>query len=434
MQSLPCKAGLRLLVLMMSAALAHSAIAAKAAPKKAEAAGPVEIELSNELGADKGAQLQALAERFNAANPGMRVKISDRNWNAGPQAVMSIIAERDEDAFLGGATRFKPVWQVMKDAREPLATLNPASVRMMVPSVLDSAGRLQALPVALSTPVMFYNRKALEAAGVELNALPSSWSGWQDVLGKLYASGQGCPMTVSEPVSTLLENASVWNNQAFVTGGKREQIAVNGLIQVKHMAKMNSWIKARYLHYFGRDDEAETHFARGECAVLAAPSGAWPTLRREAAGFEVGVAAYPYHDDAYGAPQNTWADGPALWVAAGKSAAEYRVAASFIRFWLTPENQLEWGTKAGYLPLGSAGLLAIQSSRLLGDDLAAQRLAVAQLTNKPVTVASAASAYGHRRGVRKVLAEEMEAVFQDRKPPKQGLDDAVLRIRSGRLN
>lgn len=434
MQSLSRKTGLRLLVLMMSAALAHPALAAKAAPKKAEPAGPLEIELSNALGADKGEQLQALAERFNAANPDVRVKITERGWQQGPQPVMSIVAERDEDAFLAGSNRFKPVWQVMKDASEPLATLNPSAARMMVPSVLDAAGRLQALPIALSTPVVFYNRKALEAAGVSPTALPASWSGWQDVLGKLYASGQGCPMTVSEPVSTLLENASVWNNQAFVTGGKQEQIAVNGLIQVKHMAKMNSWVKARYLHYFGRNDEAGTHFTKGECAVLVAPSGAWPTLRRQAEGFEVGVAAYPYHDDAYGAPQNTWADGPALWVAAGKSAGEYRAAARFIRFWLTPESQVEWEAKAGYLPLSSAGLLATQTSRLLGEDLAAQRLALAQLTNKPVSLASSASAYAHRRGVRRVLAEEMEAVFADRKPPKQGLDDAVLRIRSGRLN
>jgi sn-glycerol 3-phosphate transport system substrate-binding protein len=146
------------------------------------------------------------------------------------------------------------------------------------------------------------------------------------------------------------------------------------------------------------------------------------------------VSSYPYHDDAYGAPQNTWADGPALWVAAGRSALEYKLAAAFIRFWLAPQNQVDWQVNAGYLPLSAAGLLTTQSSTLLKDELLAQRIAIAQLTFKPVSGFSAASAYGHRAGVRRVLAEEMEAVFADKKPSKQGLDDAVLRIRSGRVN
>lgn len=432
MSSIPLKSGLRLLALLTTAALTVPANAAAPAQKKAApaAAAPVEVEISHALDPDKGVELQALAERFNAANPGMKVIVTDRSWSLGAQPVMSIVAEKDEESFLSGGRRFKPVWEVMKDARQPMATIKASAARMMVPSVLDSAGRLQALPVALSTPVMFYNRKALAAAGVSADSMPASWNGWQDVLGKLYAAGQACPMTVSQPVNTLLENASAWNNQAFVTGGKQEQIAVNGLVQVKHMAKMNSWVKARYLHYFGRDNDAEMHFTKGECAVLLAPSGAWPSLR-SAAGFDVGVSAYPYHDDAYGAPQNTWADGPALWVAAGKSANEYKAAAAFIRFWLTPENQVEWQVKSGFLPLSPAGLLVTQSSRLLSEDLAAQRLAVAQLTHKEVTASSYATAFSHRRGVRRVLAEEMEAIFADKKPPKQGLDDAVQRIRAG---
>ena len=405
---------------------AHAARPAKPAPAKA--VEPVQIELTHGLGADKGEQLQKLVDRFNAANPGSTITVSERNWSVGAQPVLSIVNEADEENFLTGPVRFKPLWQVMRDSKEPLATLQPNKV--MVPASLDDKRRLQALPVALSTPVMFYNRKALEAAGVAETDVPKTWNGWQDVLGKLYAAGEACPLTVSQPVSSLLENTSAWNNQAFVTGGKSEQIAVNGLIQVKHLAKMSSWYKARYLHYFGRSTEGESRFANGECAVLLAPSGAWPSLQR-GSNFPVGVSAFPYHDDAYGAPQNTWADGPALWVAAGRSAAEYKLAARFIRFWLSAESQVEWQVNAGYLPLSPAGLLATTTSKLLRDELAAQRVAIAQLTFKPATANSYASAFGHRRGVRRVLAEEMEAVFADQKPPKQGLDDAVQRIRSG---
>lgn len=401
----------------------------------ASAAKPItsdlQLELNHQLGADKGAQLAALVERFNAQSRFGRIVLSDTPLPKGRQAQLSILADIDDEAALVAAKRFKPVWQVMQDAGSSMQTL-PVP-RFMVPSVLDAKGRVQALPIGLASPVVFFNKEILKQAGVDPNAVRKSWDDWQEVLGKLYDSGQTCPMTVSQPVSTLLENASAWNNQAFVSGKRGEQIAANGLIQVKHIAKMNSWFKARYLHYFGRASEGEDRFAMGQCAVLVAPSSAYPSLQRSAS-FAVGVSAYPYHDDAYGAPQNTWADGPALWVAAGRSVLEYKLAAAFVQFWLAPENQVDWQVNAGYLPLSNAGFLVVQSSQLLKDELAAQRIAISQLTFKPVTVASAASDYGHRAGVRRVLAEELESVFADKKTAKQGLDDAVQRIRSGRLN
>ena len=52
------------------------------------------------------------------------------------------------------------------------------------------------------------------------------------------------------------------------------------------------------------------------------------------AKFDVGMASLPYHDDIPGAPQNTLADGPALWVAAGKKPEEYKVIAKFVSFLL----------------------------------------------------------------------------------------------------
>ncbi len=85
---------------------------------------------------------------------------------------------------------------------------------------------------------------------------------------------------------------------------------------------------------------------------------------------------------------------------------------------------------AGYLPLSRAGVLVATESSLLKDDLVATRQALSQLSNKPATAGTTASAFMHRLGVRRILAEEIEQVFDDKKPPKQGLDDAAQRIRS----
>ncbi|HQX05584.1 MAG TPA: extracellular solute-binding protein [Zoogloea sp.] len=407
---------------------------AVAAPKKpaakpaAAAAAPVavkDIELVHTLGADKGAQLQKLVDRYNAAHPQAKVVLHDRAWNEGSLPHLMILGERDLTSFLAGPQRYRPLHQVMKDSGERFETLRAPA--MMTPTPIDSANRLVALPVGLSTPVMFYNKQAFREAGLDPETAPKTWQGLQADLGKLVAAGQACPYTTAQPAWILVENMSAWHNEPVVTEGKKASLAINGMLEVKHVAMLSSWVKARYLHLFGREDEATERFAKGECAVLTAPSGAWPTLKRQAS-FDVGVASLPYHEDYYGAPQNTLADGPAMWIGAGKSPAEYKAVARFINFWLTAESQVEWQRNAGYLPLNRAGLLASES-RLLAADLLNIHVGVQQLTHKKVTAISKASAYPQRAAVRKIIEEELESVWEDRKPSKLALDTAVARSR-----
>ncbi|MBK9218080.1 MAG: extracellular solute-binding protein [Uliginosibacterium sp.] len=415
------------LVLVCMTALAAPARKAVVPKQAQDALTGFEVELTHPLGADKDAQLRKLADRFNAQSQGGKVVVSMRPWGQGSLPAMAIVPELDEDLYLDGSARFKPLWRVMKDAGIPL---NVGSFsRVMVPSALDSTRRLNALPVALSSPVVFYNKELLEKLGVTSAEIPRTWRSWVGVLGRFYTEGVACPMTASQPVSTIFENAAVWNNQPLTVAGRAEQYQGNGLVHVKHMAMMSSWRKSGYFYYFGRGSEAEAHFASGECGVLIAPSGAFPSLARQAA-FTVAVAPYPYHDDAHGAPLHTVADGPSLWVSNNRTSGEYKVVARFIQFWLETENQIDWQVSAGYLPLSRAGVLVATESSLLKDDLVATRQALSQLSNKPATAGTTASSFMHRLGVRRILAEEIEQVFDDKKPPKQGLDDAAQRIRS----
>jgi sn-glycerol 3-phosphate transport system substrate-binding protein len=388
----------------------------------------VELELVHELGTDKGEQLTKLVDRFNATTKGIHVTVSDKPWNEGKPDLM-ILGSDSEAKLLAHPGSIKPLSEILAAANVPSHTL-PVP-RMMNPISLDAKGHSRALPVGLGTPVMYANKQQLINVGLDPNNLPKTWLGWQEALGKIRAFGYNCPYTTSEPVSTFIENVSAWHNQPYVVG-KKSEIAVNGLMEIKHLAFMNSWVRAQYLHFFGMGNEAESVFAKGDCVTLTAPSSAFPTLRRQAK-FDVVVAPFPYHDGAYGAPQNTLADGPSMWVAAGRTPAEYKAVAHFVSFWLTPETQVEWQVNAGYLPLNQAGLLIATSSKLLEEPLQANRIAIAELTNKPTTDASAASGLSHEPGVRHVLGEEMENIWADRKPPKQAMDDAVMRIRSGHM-
>ena len=403
--------------------------AAKAAkPAAAPAAAPAaEIELVHALGPEGEAQLNRLVERFNQGTEG-RIVLAKREWDAGAMPAMMILDEAGEERLLEGKPRYRALHEVMSEVGVRLEASKPPPV--MNPAPLNPAGKLLALPVALSTPVMFYNREAFKKVGLDAANPPKTWFELQEALGKLVDAGVTCPYTSSYPAWIHVENISAWHNVPVAGGTPKKEgpLAINGMVQVKHLAMMSSWYKSRYLHIFGQGREADARFASGECAVLTSASGSYPALARDAK-FEVGVAPLPYHDDIPGAPQNTLADGPSLWVAAGRTHAEYKTIARFVSFLLTPESQVELQRHAGSLPLNRSGSLA-SSSDLLKSEMAHIRVALSTLANKPATPASSASRYAHRADVRAIVGEELDALWGNRKPAKQVLDDAVARSRT----
>ena len=409
------------------ASLAAIAMGCALAPV-VQASAEQQIQLYHRLPESKATAVKELVERFNAQAKGVKVVLSDADWRSGSPHLL-ILEGEDEESFVAGKPRYKPLHALMKEAKVPLQTLRPPA--MMTRTPVDAKGQLLALPVGLSTPVLFLNRDALRKAGVNPDTAPvATWFELQETLGRLADSGHSCPYTVAEPGRVMVENLSAWHNEPVAAArGKTVAPSFNGMFQVKHVAMMASWARARYLHVFDHRSEAERRFAAGDCAVIAAPSESWVDFRRSGK-IDIAVSRLPYHEDFPGAPQNTVADGPALWAAAGKKPDEYKAAARFIAFWLQPENQVAWQRETGYLPLNRAGILASRSE-LLGDDLDNVRVAVEQLTNKPATADSGAQPVVERERVRRILDEELAGVWADSKAAKEALDNAVARASVG---
>ncbi|WP_374604158.1 extracellular solute-binding protein [Niveibacterium sp.] len=418
----------RSLITPIALSLALFAAPAFAAPKSAKPAAPAaasaDIEISSQLPKDKQEALQALIARFNESNKGARIVLTDRAWDAGAPAAAQILDGASEDAFLTGKQRYKPLFAVVKDAGVKLDVAERASP-VVAPVAIDAKGRLLGLPIGLATPVFFINQDVFRKNGLDPAAAPHTWAEVQDTAGKLIDAGVACPLTVARPATVLLENTAAWHNEAFVNA--KGEVAVNGLSYVRHLARMASWQKSRYLQLFGHGDEAVDRFASGSCAMLIAPQSAMPVASK--GGFSIGVSALPYYQDVPGAHQNTIADGPALWVSAGRSAAEYKTIARFVAFWLEPTQQVDWMRATGYLPLNRAGYFAA-SSRTLGAELGHIKIAVDQLIATPATANSRATVLGSSPRVLQVLNDELDSVWNQGKAAKLALDEAVARIRA----
>jgi sn-glycerol 3-phosphate transport system substrate-binding protein len=209
-------------VIALSLMLACSPIWAKPAAKSAakSAAKPVsqapaDFELAHNLGPLGEEQLQAVVDRFNKENGG-NLKLSRLEKGEKP-AGLNLVRRYDMSDILAQSKSFVPLYEMMKKAGEPL-NVGDLSVDLKA-GVVDGKGRLVALPLVYSTPVLFYNKNALRKAKLDPDQPPKTWFEMQGVLDKLQDAGYTCPYTSSWPVWVHVDNVSAVSGVPAV-GGK----------------------------------------------------------------------------------------------------------------------------------------------------------------------------------------------------------------------
>ena len=287
--------------------------------------------------------LATLALRFNDEQKGKgRVILQDMRGMENKQVLpqFALLATDDSMEFFGTRPRFRPLHEVMRETGQKF------DARQFYPQVAyavdDASGRIQALPVALALPVLFINRAVLRKAGLDPDPLVKAWLDLQKLAGEIYDHGSKCPLTTTRFAWIHSENVSSQAGEATVAKvGRIDQVQINGMVNVKHLALLASWQKSRYFHYSGPGREGNRRFLSGECAMLTGESSLYADARR--AGLDFGIAALPAYDDVYAAkPADVLPDGASLWVLAGHKKDEYKLVARFMSFLLRPEVQTEW--------------------------------------------------------------------------------------------
>lgn len=398
-----------------------------------------EIEFWHAMPGAEGEELEALAQRFNASQSGVRVKpvyqggydqtysraLAAHFSGKGPHLVQAYEAASANLMAWRGA--IKPAWQLMAESGERLEPkeLVPA----LASTFSDASGRLLALPFNTATPILYYNKHAFRRARLDPEKAPRTWYEMVDVLGALIESGMACGYATAWPSWVLLENTSLWHNQEFATRGNGvdgmdARLVFNTHLMMRFIAMLSSWSKAGYYTTAGRGEEAEVRFADGECGVLTTSSAAQARLAL-GAKFTFGTSHLPYYDDVPGAPQNTVVGGAGLWALGGKKPEQYRAIARFFAYLLQPEVQARWHQRTGYLPLTTA---AVEMSRKAGfyRSHPGHEIALRQLASSP-TRDSRAIRLGDYRWIRGILDEELEGVWAQARTPKEALDRAAER-------
>jgi sn-glycerol 3-phosphate transport system substrate-binding protein len=393
------------------------ALALAACLPAAALAAPTQIDLSHQLDEERAERLEKLVERFNSGQKDYQVRLVRRVQGEAPKD-LNLVTREEQARFVAAKAGFRPLHQVMKEANLPFdgGKLAP-ELRV---GLGDAQGNLFALPIGLSTPVLFINKAAFRKAGLDPDKPPKTWAEVQKAADKLFDAGSTCPYTTSWPAWVHIDNLSSWNGVEVADA--KGHLNFNGLVQIKHTAMLTTWAKARFFIYFGRRDEADNRFAAGECGMLTSSSSLYGALNATRK-VEAGVSTLPYHDDVPGTPQQTLAGGYSLWVGAGQKPAEYKGVAQFVSFLMEPDLQVELSAAAGFLPMTPAARAAA-GSKLLQADVVGLNVAYGQLKGPGALRALRVSEI---EKVRIIAEEELEAAWSGKTPPKQALDIAVQR-------
>ena len=414
------------------------AAATLAAPVKAFA--ETEIQFWHAFTGRLGELVAEQVETFNNSQSDYKVVASHKGnysetLNAGIAAFRAkeqphvlMVFEVGTATMMGAKGAIKPVYELMTEAG---AEFDPSAYIGSVKGYYTTTdGQMLSLPFNSSTPVLWVNKDALTAAGIDPDTDLSTWQKVGEVLDKLKAAGSTCPLTTAWQSWIHLENFSAYHNTPFATkdngfAGTDTELAFNGPLQVKHIQTMGDWAKDGKFIYAGRRNEGGANFRAGECALFTESSAGYAGIKAEAK-FDFAVRPLPYWEGSEGAPQNTIIGGASLWVMTGHEAEEYKGVAEFLNFLSSTDIQAKWHQDTGYLPItASAG----EKTRADGfyDANPGTDIAVIQMTAKEPTANSKGLRLGSFDQIRGIIDEELEGVWSGSKSAQEALDSGVER-------
>ncbi len=318
-----------------------------------------------------------------------------------------------------------PVYQLMEDQGIKIDWQDYISA---VKTYYSKGGNLYSMPFNSSTPILYYNKTILEKAGINAQKPPATFEEIEKMAKAAVSSGATkIGFTVSWPSWTLMENMHTWNDQPFADNqngftGLATQLKINGKLGLQIMELLARWQKEGVFTYSGRGSRGDQATINGEAAISLASTTLVGTLSKSAK-FNWGTGYLPKLS---GYPQgNSIIGGASLWIMKGHNKEQYKGVAKFLEFLGNTEQQAWWHANTGYFPVTRAAIKALPEDHFRKNPNL--WTAFAQITSGKTTANSQGIRLGNFVAIRDVIEEEMENVLSGKKPPKQGLDDAVKR-------
>ncbi|MBE0488637.1 MAG: sn-glycerol-3-phosphate ABC transporter substrate-binding protein UgpB [Halomonas sp.] len=426
---------------MSAFSLKSLAAGVAAATLSLSAHAAVEVQWWHAMGGELGEILEGITEEFNASQDDYRVRPSYRGnytetmtgaiaaFRAGEQPHILQVFEVGTGTMMAAEGAIYPIHELMADHGR--AFDREAFLPAVVGYYTDTRGNMLSFPFNSSTPILYLNRDAFDAAG--LDGTPETWEEIVDASRQLRESGAAsCGFTTSWPSWVMLENFSAMHDSPLGTlengfGGLETEFVFDNALVARHWDNLKAWQDEGVFRWGGPGpgDDAAPMFYSGECAMFFGSSAARAGVLANA-DFTVDYAMQPHYADVEGAPQNSIIGGATLWALQGHSDEEYEALAAFFEYLSRPEVQADWHQRTGYLPITHAAWELSEEQGFYAENPGAD-ISIRQMNLNPPTENSKGLRFGNFVQVRDIISEELEAVMSGQKNGEQASADAARR-------
>ncbi|WNK20278.1 sn-glycerol-3-phosphate ABC transporter substrate-binding protein UgpB [Halomonas piscis] len=401
----------------------------------------VEIQWWHAMGGELGEILEGITEDFNTSQDDYRVRPSYRGnytetmtgaiaaFRAGEQPHILQVFEVGTGTMMAAEGAVYPIHELME--AHGRAFDREAFLPAVVGYYTDTRGNMLSFPFNSSTPILYINRDAFDAAGIQ--DTPETWEEVVEASRQLRESeAASCGFTTSWPSWVMLENFSAMHDSPLGTlengfGGLDTEFVFDNELVARHWDNLKAWQDEGVFRWGGPGpgDDAAPMFYSGECAMFFGSSAARVGVLANS-DFDVDYAMQPYYADVESAPQNSIIGGATLWALQGHSDEEYEAVAAFFEYLSQPEVQAEWHQRTGYLPITQAAWELSKEQGFYAENPGTD-ISIEQMTLNPPTENSKGLRFGNFVQIRDIISEEMEAVMSGQKSGEQAGADAARR-------
>ncbi|MEQ1700174.1 MAG: ABC transporter substrate-binding protein [Ilumatobacteraceae bacterium] len=413
----------------------------------ASATGTTEITFWHSMSGPLGEEVVKLTDAYNASQDKVKVKLVQGSYeetaenyyltNQGDRPDLVQLPEYQVQAMVDTESTV-PVGKCIESSGLDTSAFLPTAL-----AAYETQGVQWSMPFNLSNPVLFYNKKVFEAAGLDPNKPPTSLDELRQYSEQIVSSGAA---SFGLSLDTGFDSGGGWYveqwfckaQEYYVDGDNgrtsratkvlyNNQTGVDLLTFLQNMLSDGLAVNVGDNSQTGYDNLLKLADEKAPAAMTIATSaslgpvldvlagGQFPQLAPD----DVGVGPMPGPDGKPGA----LIGGASLWPVA--SGDDVRIAATwdFITYLVGAEQQSQWAAATGYIPMRSDAADVEPYKSTVAND---PRFSVAydQLAASPDALTSSGPVVGPLREVRTILATAVAGIFGGA-DVKSTLDDAA---------
>lgn len=413
----------------------------------ADVTGTVDLTFWHGMSGPLGEELDALAAAYNASQSAVKVSLVSGSYEEtydkylnSSQASRPDMVQLPEYTVQGivDTESVVPVGKCMEDAAFDMTPFLPTAL-----AAYQTQGVQWSMPFNVSNPVLFFNKKVFEAAGLDPASPPQSLEDLRAYAQQIVDSGAA---KYGIALDSGFDSGGGWyveqwfaKAQEFYVDGdngrtnRATRVLYNNDTGVELLTFLQDMINdglavnvgdnsgTGYDNLLKLADEQQPAAMTIATSASLGPvlatlgSGQFPQIT----GDDVGVGPMPGPNGAPGA----LIGGASLWIVNHDDPVKAAAVWDFITFLVSAESQSQWAAATGYIPVrDDAADVEPYASTLAADPRFG--VALAQLEASPEGLTSAGPVVGPLREIRSVLAVAVAAIL-DGADVKASLDDAA---------